>query len=99
MARWWASARATRATIGLAYDAAGGLGSGEAIPIARLRYLSARVHSLGPRPLFELLSELAAGAPLGERLEAYAALAPLADFIRDHGGDRLPIARPVGADR
>ena len=32
------------------------------IPIARLQYLASRIHKLGPRPLFELLRELASGA-------------------------------------
>jgi hypothetical protein len=57
---------------------------------ARLRLLAARIHALGERPLYELLVELDRGAPLEPRLEAYARLAPLAGFIRDHGGDRLP---------
>ena len=63
------------------------------IPRERLRHLARRIHSLGPRPLYELLAELETGADLGERLERYAALP--ADFIRAFGGDVLPIARPV----
>ena len=49
-------------------------------------------HQLGPRPLFELIFELANGAEVPPRLEAYADLAPLADFIAELGGDRLPPA-------
>ncbi len=60
------------------------------IPRERLLYLAGRLHSLGPRPLFEFLREIEAGAPLHERLERYAALEPLADFIQSLGGDRLP---------
>lgn len=54
-----------------------------------------RIHSLGERPLFELLVELEAGAPLAQTLERYARISPLAGFIADHGGDRLPRARAV----
>jgi len=45
-------------------------------PPERLRLLAARLHALGPRPLFELLRELDAGADLGSRLERYARLDP-----------------------
>jgi hypothetical protein len=67
------------------------------VPRERLRYLAGRLHRLGPRPLFEFLSEIERGAPLIERLERYAALD--SDFIRAHGGDRLPPARLVGGRR
>jgi hypothetical protein len=60
------------------------------IPISRLQHLAGQIHSLGPRPLFELLCELDNGADLGAVLERYARLAPLTDFIADLGGDRLP---------
>jgi hypothetical protein len=60
------------------------------IPIARLQYLASRIHKLGPRPLFELLRELASGADLSSVLESYAKLGPLADFISHLGGDQLP---------
>jgi hypothetical protein len=66
---------------------------------ARLRLLARRIHGLGPRPLYELLRELDAGAELGPRLEAYARLAPLADFIRAHGGDQLPVPRIIAGGR
>jgi hypothetical protein len=60
------------------------------LPVARLRYLAGRVHALGERPLFELLSELQRGLPFAERVEAYAGLADLAPFIKQLGGDHLP---------
>ncbi len=63
------------------------------VPRERLRFLAGRIHRLGPRPLFELLNELAAGADVVERLERYAALP--ADFIREHGGSELPIVRAL----
>jgi len=66
------------------------------IPRARLIHLTRKIHGLGERPLFELLAELDRGAPLAERLEAYAALP--ADFIRTIGADALPTpARLVDA--
>jgi hypothetical protein len=68
-------------------------------PRARLAYLAIRIHALGPRPLYELFRELEAGAPLIERLERYAALFPLADFILEHGGDRLPTLRSIPGGR
>jgi hypothetical protein len=58
------------------------------IPNVRLRQLARRLHALGPRPLYELLRELDAGADLGERLERYAGLP--ADFIAAWGGDVMP---------
>jgi hypothetical protein len=66
------------------------------MPPERLRYLAGAVHSLGPRPLFELFRELVAGRDLMQRLERYAQLD--ADFIRALGGDQLPSrARLVGS--
>jgi len=60
----------------------------------RLRHLAARIHALGPRPLFELFSELAAGADLVPRLERYAVLDP--QVVRFLGGsDMPPPVRPV----
>jgi len=51
-----------------------------------------RVHSLGPRPLAELLAEIAAatGQPdmIADRLQAYARLDP--EIVRAVGGDRFP---------
>ena len=68
--------------------------------IARLRLLAERIHELGPRPLFELMFELANGAEAVPRFEAYAALSPLAGFIAELGGDQLPPAvRLVGGRR
>jgi hypothetical protein len=64
-----------------------------AIPTERLRHLARRIHALGERPLFELLRELEAGAPLRPRLERYAELS--ADVVERLGADRLPIARVV----
>ena len=61
----------------------------------RLRYLASRIHTLGPRALYELLCELQNGAPLHERLWAYARLAPLAPFIAALGGVHLPTLRPI----
>jgi hypothetical protein len=66
---------------------------------ARLRLLAGRLHALGPRPLFEYLAEVIAGADGGEALERYARLAPLAEFIAANGGDRLPSARLVSGGR
>jgi hypothetical protein len=59
---------------------------------ARLRRLARSTHALGERPLFELFKELERGADLRDELEQYAALAPLADFITQQRGDRLPVA-------
>jgi hypothetical protein len=58
---------------------------------ARLQCLAGRLHALGPRPTYEFLKEVAAGADLLDRLEVYARLDP--DFIRAFGGDILPIDR------
>ena len=54
----------------------------------RLRYVAARSHALGPRPLFELMCEIAGGADPTARAEAYARLD--ADLVRELGGDVLP---------
>ena len=69
------------------------------IPLERLRYLAGSIHTLGPRPLFELFRELDGGADLHERLERYAGLSAYHDFIRSHGGDLLPPARLVQSGR
>jgi hypothetical protein len=68
-------------------------------PRERLAHLARKIHRLGERPLLELFVELAAGAPLIPRLERYAALSDLAPFIKQWGGDRLPIARLVRKGR
>jgi hypothetical protein len=46
------------------------------IQLSRLRYLTPKIHALGPRPLFEMLRELAGGADLASVLERYAGLEP-----------------------
>ena len=65
------------------------------LPRERLRCLAEDIHSLGPRPLFELLVELDADAQLGPALERYAKLHGLAHFIAACDGDRLPKPRRV----
>ncbi len=59
-----------------------------AVPTIRLRHLAKRVHALGPRPLYELLKELAAGADPLETVETYAALDP--DVVHALGADDFP---------
>jgi hypothetical protein len=61
--------------------------------LARLRQLASRIHALGPRPFYEMLCELDAGADLHHTLERYAKLP--ADFIAAFGGDKMPL--PVRA--
>jgi hypothetical protein len=68
-------------------------------PPPRLRRLAAALHSLGPRPLYEYLLELADGADPWIRLERYAELAPLAEFIAGNDGDQLPPLRIVEGQR
>ena len=58
--------------------------------LSRLRLLAKQMHSLGERPLFEYLAEIIAGADPVARLEAYARVASLADFIAVNGGNKLP---------
>jgi hypothetical protein len=67
------------------------------LPRERLAYLAGRLHDLGPRPLFEFLREIEAGANLHERLERYASLP--ADFIAALGGDRFPPPKIMGGGR
>ena len=64
-------------------------------PPERLRRLAQQIYDLGPRPTYELLAELEAGADPYERIERYARLHPLGSFIAAHGGDRLPTVRPA----
>lgn len=65
---------------------------------ARLKHLAAKVHALGPRPLFELFKELEKGADLLPRLERYAMLSP--DVVAALGGrDMPPRARMIGGAR
>jgi hypothetical protein len=56
---------------------------------SRLRLLARQMYSLGERPLFEYLAEIIAGSDPVARLEAYARLSPLAEFIAVNDGDRL----------
>jgi hypothetical protein len=65
----------------------------------RLRHLARQIHELGERPLYELFRELEQGADLLPTLEAYARLAPFAQFIAENGGDRLPQPRSVGGSK
>jgi hypothetical protein len=71
----------------------------QSIPRERLVHLARQIHPLGERPLAELFIELAAGAPLIPRLEAYARLEPLAGFIQAMDGNRLPQPRVVPGRR
>jgi hypothetical protein len=65
---------------------------------ARLQHLAAKVHALGPRPLFEILRELEDGADLMARLERYAMLSP--DIVAALGANRMPPrARMIGGAR
>jgi hypothetical protein len=68
-------------------------------PPERIHYLARRLHSLGVRPIYELLLELRDGADLWIRLERYAGLAPLAGFIASQGGDHLPPPRALKGGR
>jgi hypothetical protein len=64
----------------------------------RLQYLAARLHELGPKPLFHFLDELEHGADLRESLETYAALP--ADLIAAYQGDKfMPPAFAIGGRR
>ena len=58
----------------------------------RFERLVARVHALGPRPLAEMIVEIATatGQPalIADHVEAYAGLDP--EIIRAVGGDRFP---------
>jgi hypothetical protein len=68
------------------------------IPETRLCHLARQIHALGERPLFEVFRELNSGSPLGETLERYARLEPLAAFIASQGGEGLEIALGRGRD-
>jgi len=64
----------------------------------RLKQLAARLHSLGPAPLFYFLREIEAGADLRRSLEEYAVLP--ADLIHAYGGDQFaPALRAVDGGR
>ena len=100
-----AAAREARDAETFAVSSASGLGKVNrartvtTIPVERIHYLAQRIHSLGERPLAELIIELAAGGSLHGVLERYAQLAPLADFIRAFGGEQLPGPRVVSGER
>jgi hypothetical protein len=55
---------------------------------ARLRFLAAQLHALGPKPLFHFLDELERGADLRISLERYSRLP--AEFILAYGGRDFP---------
>jgi hypothetical protein len=54
----------------------------------RLQHIARRIHALGPRPLYELLRELVAGADALDRIEVYGRLD--ADVVRALGGAEFP---------
>jgi hypothetical protein len=54
---------------------------------SRLKYLAARLHTLGPKPLFHFLDEVERGADLRRHLEEYASLP--ADFVKAYGGGQF----------
>jgi hypothetical protein len=66
---------------------------------SRLRRLSQQLHLLGPRPLYQFLRELEAGADFWPRLERYAALAPLASFIAGLDGDQADDLHVINGGR
>ena len=59
----------------------------------RLQYLAAKLHDLGPKPLFHFLDEVERGEPLRPHLEHYSRLP--AEFIKDNGGDRFALPEIV----
>ncbi len=59
----------------------------EAANRLRLQFLAARLHTLGPKPLFYFLSEIERGAEIRSHLEKYAQLPT--DFIKAYHGDRF----------
>ena len=65
---------------------------GEALAGPRFEHMVKHLHRLGPRPLAELLAEIATatGEPglIADRLQAYAGLDP--EILRAVGGDRFP---------
>ena len=66
--------------------------TGELAVGQHLERMIERVHALGPRPLAELLDEIATatGQPalIADRVEAYAGLNP--EIVRALGADRFP---------
>lgn len=54
----------------------------------RLRHLAGRIHSLGPRPLFEMMCELSGSSSALALFETYAAIDP--DVLSRYGGHALP---------
>ena len=56
----------------------------------RLRCLAARIHDLGPYPLFQMMCELSRSSAAMDKFERYGGLAPYRDFLDAHGGRDLP---------
>jgi hypothetical protein len=54
---------------------------------ARRQFLVARLHKLGPYPLFHFINEIEAGAGIRDTLETYSRLP--ADFIAAYGGSEF----------
>ncbi len=73
---------------------------GEAVAGPRFERMVERVHNLGPRPLAELLIEIARRTGqsifIADQLQAYAALDP--EIVRFVGGDKFP-PMPLGVVR
>jgi hypothetical protein len=63
------------------------------IPRQRLERLARAIHPLGERALYHLLADLQEGEEFPATVERY--VEPFGDFIRAHGGDRLPEPRLV----
>ncbi len=63
---------------------------------ARLKWLAARLHAVGPKPLFHFLDELESGAELRSTMETSALPA---DFIAAYGGDNFAPALHLVAER
>ena len=64
-----------------------------ALTTTRLRFLAQEVHALGPRGIYELFSEIIAGASPTQSIERYGRLSfDYGDFIRALGGDQFPPA-------
>jgi hypothetical protein len=59
----------------------------QAPPFPRIRQLAEQLHALGPKPLTELLLEVAAGSNLWDRLGVYCRLDP--EVVRKLGGDNF----------
>ncbi len=73
---------------------------GEVVAGPRFEYMVEHLHRLGPRPVAELLVEIATvtGEPglIADRIQAYAGLDP--EIVRALGADRFP-PMPLGVVR